>query len=701
MALGSLTVHLGLDAADYTDGLTKAEREAQKFSDKVRASAAEAGKLLGAAAAAGAAGLVYLVKSSIDAADHLNDLSKQTGIAVGTLGGIGFAAGQAGGNLESVSAAAGKLNKSIAEAIAGNKDAVQAFDALGVSVKDAEGKTKTADRVMIEIANRFQSFADGPEKAALALRLFGKSGADIIPLLNDGGRALQENIDYYQRFAGVTEDTARAADQFNDTLGKLSLVTGAFGRELAAELLPALQAVADEILKVKENGTGMSAVVGGIRTVFETIVVVGANVAFVFQGVGREIGAIAAQLAALARMDFAGFRAISDAVKEDAARARKELDDFERRVMGVSGRDMGQSDPRELARRGRGGTPFGLSSAPSLPEPTKTPRTRKDTSADDVARYLDGLQRQIERTRELSAVEQVLADIQAKRIKGIDAAGAGRALDLAAEIDAAKRRASQLDAEKQQIADLRAAERGRADEARRVYEETRTPLERYNAEIERLNQLHREGAIDAGTYARAIAQTGDAFEKSQEPIKKTADEVSAFAKRARENIQDSIGDGLYQAMTGNFENITDAFVQMVQRMVAEALAADLTRRLFGDGTMPSGSSSSGGSSGGLSGLFSLLFGGGKATGGQVRAGGLYEVNERPGQSELLQDATGRQFLIPGRDGRIDPSPRIAGAGGARTYQINVNMPHGATREAGTQFGARIAQQISLADARNN
>lgn len=332
-AIGGLLVRLGLDTTEYTSGLTKAEHQAQKTFDELKKGAVKLGAFLGAAV--GVDAFKNLVIGAIDAADHLNDLSKKTGVAVETLGGIGFAASQAGGDLESVAAGNGKLNKSLAEAAAGNKEAAEAFKVLGINVKDAAGNTISADAALVKIADKFAAAADGPEKAALALRIFGKAGADMIPLLDDGGRALLENIEYYQRFAGVTTETAQAADQFNDTLGKLNLLSGAFGRTLAAELLPTLQAVADRMLEAKEQSTLFEKAAGGVRVVFETITVLGAYVIDTFQGVGREIGAIAAQLVALGSGDLQRFHAISDAVKEDGERARVELEKFVNRVLRV------------------------------------------------------------------------------------------------------------------------------------------------------------------------------------------------------------------------------------------------------------------------------------------------------------------------------------------------------------------------------
>lgn len=61
------------------------------------------------------------------------------------------------------------------------------------------------------------------------------------------------------------------------------------------------------------------------ETALEAVALLGANVSFVLQGIGREIGAIAAQSVALATLDIKGFKAISTAVKEDGERAHEDL----------------------------------------------------------------------------------------------------------------------------------------------------------------------------------------------------------------------------------------------------------------------------------------------------------------------------------------------------------------------------------------
>jgi hypothetical protein len=278
--------------ARFRDAMNQIERQTQSSAAKMsKAFDSVKGALASLGVAVSAGALVSVVKNAIDAADHLNDLSKQTGIAVDTLGGLGFAAGQAGGNLESIAAAAGKLNKSIAEAAGGNKEFGDAFKALGINIYDTQGKLKTADEVLVELANKFAGFADGPEKAAIAMRLLGKSGAEQIALLNDGGRALQENIEFYKRYAGVTQETANRADAFNDTLGKISVISGAFGRTLAAELLPTLESVSSALLRSKENGNQFNEWAGRAAGAIQLLAAGGVAAASVLDNIAIKAGA--------------------------------------------------------------------------------------------------------------------------------------------------------------------------------------------------------------------------------------------------------------------------------------------------------------------------------------------------------------------------------------------------------------------------
>jgi lambda family phage tail tape measure protein len=187
------------------------------------------------------AGLAGMVKGTLDAADNMNDLAQATGVSVEALSRFNKAAAVSGTNLEGVSKGLVKLNKAMVDAATGGKESAATFAALGVNVKGADGQLKSADRVMLEVANRFKAMPDGAVKTALALRLFGKSGAELVPLLNMGGDAIDKLS------TKMTTAFAQKADEYTDKLAVLGGKVRALGMDLTIALLPALETITDAL----------------------------------------------------------------------------------------------------------------------------------------------------------------------------------------------------------------------------------------------------------------------------------------------------------------------------------------------------------------------------------------------------------------------------------------------------------------------
>ncbi|WP_295538565.1 hypothetical protein [uncultured Pseudacidovorax sp.] len=142
-------------------------------------------------------------------------------------------------------------------------------------------------------------------------------------------------------------------------------------------------------------------------------------------------------------------------------------------------------------------------------------------------------------------------------------------------------------------------------------DQVRTPLESYAAEVEKLNGLLASGALDQETYTRAVAGAWGAYQEGEEALKSLGTEADEFAKRAAGNIQDQIGQGLYDAVTGQFDNIGKAWLQLLLRMAAEAAAAKLSRAMFGELVEGgSGSGMFGSTLKALGGVLGLVSGGG-------------------------------------------------------------------------------------------
>lgn len=169
----------------------------------------------------------------------MNDLSQRLGIAVRDLGTWSLAAAQSGTSM----AAIGVGVKSLSGFMARHSEELQK---AGITATDANG-------AMIQLADLFAAMPDGIEKTALATKLFGRSGAELIPLLNGGSVELEKVKNKAADYAAQLEELAPLADEFNDLLAELELQSETTGLAFAKELIGPLTEAA-ELFKDARSG---------------------------------------------------------------------------------------------------------------------------------------------------------------------------------------------------------------------------------------------------------------------------------------------------------------------------------------------------------------------------------------------------------------------------------------------------------------
>ena len=276
---------------------------AGKVSGGLKGLAGAAGGLSGALGSlvplATGAGLAAMAKGAIDAADNMNDLSQKTGVSVESLSKFQQAANASGTSIEGVGAAMIKLNRNLATS---NPQAAETLTALGISATDASGKLKSTDAIMLEVADKFAKMPDGANKTAAAMSLFGKAGADMIPLLNGGSKAISDLS------ATMTTEFAKGADSLNDKLAALQGKLLELGVNIGTALMPALTVIADLVLNAANAFAAMpgplQAIVGGVVALAAAFVVlapaISAAVSIAGVLAGLNIGATIAGWAAVA-----------------------------------------------------------------------------------------------------------------------------------------------------------------------------------------------------------------------------------------------------------------------------------------------------------------------------------------------------------------------------------------------------------------
>lgn len=200
------------------------------------------------AAAAAAAAVTKMVMSTADAGDQFHELSKRTGISVESLSGLKYAADLSGSSIEGVAIGLKFLGKNMVEAKDGTGEVSAAFKSLGVNVKDSTGQLRPVNDVLFQLSDKFKAMEDGANKTALAVKIFGRSGTDIIPLLNEGSSGINKMTAEAQRLGiTFTKEGAAAADEFNDNLIKMKANLTGMTRTIGNEVIPIFNALFEAI----------------------------------------------------------------------------------------------------------------------------------------------------------------------------------------------------------------------------------------------------------------------------------------------------------------------------------------------------------------------------------------------------------------------------------------------------------------------
>ena len=253
---------------------------------------------LGLILSAGA--FVRMIKGSIDAADAFGKLEIQTGIAANTLQAYVNAGKLAGVEQATIEKGLRRLAQSMREADQGVATYKDAYDNLGISVRNTDGTLKTNQQVLGEISDRFAQMEDGVTKTAIAMEIFGRSGAQMVNLLNDGKTSLEEfNFEVSERFAQNSE-------YFNDQMTALGIKLQGFTMQMVDHLLPTLNNLAEMFSNITENGADLTLFFKSINVVLKTLASTLFTVVAGFRFLGTTIVQVSKAAYKAAKFDFKG-----------------------------------------------------------------------------------------------------------------------------------------------------------------------------------------------------------------------------------------------------------------------------------------------------------------------------------------------------------------------------------------------------------
>lgn len=353
---------------DATDKLNRTAARNAAEADKAGKKWRDFGYTLGQGAVAGGAALALLFGRQINVMDATEEMAARIGVSTEFISEMGYAAKMAAGDNSFLEAALSRLSVASAKAEQGAKGPSAAFRSLGIDVRDAEGKVKSLEQLLPEIANKFKAMPDGPREAAVAVALFGREGRKMLPILNEGAEGI-DNLRAEAKRLGLSigSETAAAAGVFNDNIDRILGNVRGLANSIVAEALPALVELSGELVSntdqanrsgqqyiglikvVQLLGSAYYIVVGVIETgttkiaaAIDTAVLLvkgaSSNIATFFAGV---TDAASHLMSGDLNGAFSAFKAMQDTARTNNQRATQDIGDRWRVAAELTGRSIG------------------------------------------------------------------------------------------------------------------------------------------------------------------------------------------------------------------------------------------------------------------------------------------------------------------------------------------------------------------------
>lgn len=621
--MASKDVSIDIVAQDKTGAAFKSVKSG--LSDMSSSVGMVTGRIAGLTAVLATIGSATQIKGLIDSADNMVKLSQKTGIAVAELSSLSNTADLAGVSNEQLGSALIKLNKSIAEAASGSKEQSEAFKNLGINVKDANGNIRPTAEILGDVAGAFSGAADGATKTQYAMALFGKAGADLIPFLNTGKQGIKEFG------ASFGDEFAKNAEQFNDNITKLNQQLKLILVEAVNPMLEGLSKLMVEFQAGTKYSGGFLDAIRNFGTInpFKTTA---ENLATVREEIDTNNDAI---------LRYKRSNSDTRSLEQYNTHLQNRLK-YLQEIQKSEG--VGAPKPEDISgmdRRLLGGvSPAAKKALPSLGgEKAKKEDNELEKS---LLKIRDSYLSVIDEVTKLTDGEQALKVAQFARMGATDEQikAYESYLTIIRNINETEKAKIEIDREQQKYDEQKTKDRKDfADSIKKLFEDTRTPLENYIERIQFLQGLLSNKDIDPELFGRAVGLAKDELtkftEKGKSDIDILTDAINGFGNEFTSTLTEAF-------MTGkvNFKDMVDSIQRDILRMLIKKNISDPAVSFLGD--------------------FFKGFGA-RALGGPVSGNTPYMVGER-----------GPELFVPNGSGSIVPNNKLGGGGVTVVQNINID-----------------------------
>jgi hypothetical protein len=581
----TVTVDFNANLTRFSSAIDKATNDLNRFQSNTARIASNLKSAVGVLGVGfSVAGIVGAVREAANFADEMGKAAQKVGTTTEALSGLKYAGDLADVTFETLQLSMGKLAKNAEDFRDGSKSAVEAFGKIGI---DPTKFTDTS-QLLSAVADGLLKVENAGRRSAIAQEIFGKSGKELIPLLNAGSKGLKEAAEEAQKFGVIVSSEAAAqAENFNDNMTRLETAAQGVKISFGNQLIPALSAASTEMAEAAKNGGVLHGVLVGLREAWAYAFGLDADSALREQ-YEKTIADLEKQRRFVENLRKSGGRfkdpfgiewgANADAMAKAEARLKslentaadlktylevkpppaRKVDEIETSLGGA----------KEKKKKSSGKTEAQLAAE----ETAKLIKQFQDATA-PAQTLSEKLQDQLDTYRALNPqVQEYLQGL-------VDQAKASEATTKALE-DAAEWQEIMADSIDREIEAYNEAE-----DAQKTFQQS---IQDYVDSVERAADPTLELADNIGKLQSALSlglidqETFDRISKFVTENEKKADEITEFWKEAARNMQDAMSDFFFDVMEGDLSDLAGNFARTINRMVADLAAAQFSRYLFGD-----------------------------------------------------------------------------------------------------------------------
>ena len=568
-----LTIRLTADVSNLKRNLKNAERTTiassskmsrafARFSTRIKTASSRLLTMRSATVlAAGAAGLGLLTKKALDAADSLEDFSTLTGVGIERLQELRFAADFVGTGASALDKGMIRLQKSIGEVAAGGtSEAIDAFNALGISQDIVEKKITTSIQVLDVIIDKYADLGTEAEKTANLGDLLGFRAGPRLALLLNIGREGIEKLAQRAREAGAVMDATlvkQSSDLKDEFTALQAAASTAFETGLLSKFATQMDDIEDETVSIAKGFREIGELVGSIVALLSKFA----------SGVGV-IGDVIDQ--SIVRFGGSLVKATSS-----AAELRKEMVRIQREITRIQDSSIRQALAaiipgrqteeqlrerlknlrQELALQNLIDSSKKEADKPRVaPSGRQTTKTGQDPTA-VAKKEIDDLIKSLEEENRLIKVEGVEREILAANI-AIENIAKKENVKLSKEVIAAKQKTAESIIREISAQEKLSDEIGDIND---LIDSAKTAQDEYNEEIALAEKLFDKGAISVEKYNMAL----DASKEKLKEAEEASNDLNDITEELADILASSFGDAIIEA-----GNLTDVLKSLEKQLLS-------------------------------------------------------------------------------------------------------------------------------------